>query len=713
MRGYNGTVFVYGQTSSGKTHTMSGSPSQPGLIPLAVQHIFRYIEQATDKRFLLRMSYLEVYNEEVNDLLDPSKKNLNVRQRADKSFFAEDLTETIVRNVDDVMALIARGERNRQVGSSNLHDKSSRSHSIFRTVIEVMDRDEEGEAAAAAAAAGGARRGGKKSATTVCTAELNLVDLAGSESLVDTASAKTKKETGAINISLYQLTNVISALSKGDSFVPYRNSTLTKFLRQSLGGNARTALVCTITPAEQHKRESTSTLRFGQRAKEIKNTPQVNVVADGSSSAVLTKYRTQIASLTERLQEMEALSEEKAKIQRDFEDLQRQLSVLREKELERSELERELAEMNGQIVDSSAMHLDLEEAQRAAQEKEREATQLNAQLTTMELRNRELKREVETEAAAKIKAQMHIEEKEAALRAMAEENASLGERLASEASARERATCEFQTREAELQQMAEKHRSLEKQLRAEGEAREKTEQEMRSRLAQLEADAQARLRELEGNKDRELADLRRALDSEKSARVDAQSRNTELESKTRDRLSQLNLQGVDRDGELARMIFNYESDIMMLRAENGELLSEKTAQRLELEDRHQMEMDKERRRFDQQLSRMAIGVETIERKEEKGKEKAVEAEADSDATLASLRRELVAMQARTTLATEDAAESKRHAAELESRLAEQAKFLDDERRYLVNKHQEEIAIMELQIEDEIRENLALKKRLGL
>jgi centromeric protein E len=220
IQGYNGTVFSYGQTGSGKTWSTMGIPSNPGIIPRSIEEIFSIIESSPDVQFLLRASYLEVYNEQINDLLAEDGLGKNLRIVADdpiKGAIIKDLSEEIVTSRDALAALIERGESNRHYGSTNMNANSSRSHTIYRLIVE-------------------AKRPG---AGQTAVSYLNLVDLAGSEKQKNTgATGKQLKEGSNINKSLLTLGVVISKLGemgKGKkkksarSFIPYRDSKMTRY----------------------------------------------------------------------------------------------------------------------------------------------------------------------------------------------------------------------------------------------------------------------------------------------------------------------------------------------------------------------------------------------------------------------------------------------------------------------------------------------------
>ncbi|OAJ39167.1 hypothetical protein BDEG_23034 [Batrachochytrium dendrobatidis JEL423] len=282
MKGINGTIFAYGQTSSGKTHTMMGDESEPGIILLAVENIFRHISKNQDSEFLLRVSYLEIYNEVIRDLLEPGNINLKIHETINRDIFVGNLSEHVVSSAVQIKEILAIGEGNRHIGETNMNDKSSRSHTIFKMVVESRFR--------------------KDNADAVKVSQLNLVDLAGSERVGHTGAEGIRlKEGGHINKSLLTLSTVIGKLSDGGDkrHIPYRDSKLTRILQPSIGGNANTAIICTITPAQLHSDETHSTLRFASRAKTITNKPQVNELV--SDETLLKRYKREIDQLKKQL----------------------------------------------------------------------------------------------------------------------------------------------------------------------------------------------------------------------------------------------------------------------------------------------------------------------------------------------------------------------------------------------------------------------------
>ncbi|KAK5872049.1 hypothetical protein PBY51_012783 [Eleginops maclovinus] len=279
--GYNGTIFAYGQTGSGKSFTMQGvsdPAAQRGIIPRAFEHIFESIQCAENTKFLVRASYLEIYNEEIRDLLGhDTKHRLELKEHPERGVYVRDLSMHTVHNVGECERIIVQGWGNRAVGFTLMNKDSSRSHSIFTIHLEICNTDAEGQ---------DHLRAGK----------LNLVDLAGSERQSKTGSTGERlREATKINLSLSALGNVISALVDGRSkHIPYRDSKLTRLLQDSLGGNTRTLMIACLSPADNNYEETLSTLRYANRAKSIQNRPRIN---EDPKDALLREYQEEIKKL--------------------------------------------------------------------------------------------------------------------------------------------------------------------------------------------------------------------------------------------------------------------------------------------------------------------------------------------------------------------------------------------------------------------------------
>ena len=259
MNGYNGTVFAYGQTGAGKSYTMMGDmddPEKKGIIPRITEQIFNAIAVGnTNIEYMVQIGYLEIYMERIRDLLNPSSINLSIHE-GPRGPYVKDLREVYVGDIGDVLTAMHLGQGSRMTASTNMNLESSRSHSIF--MMTIMQKD--------------VNTGTQKSGM------LYLVDLAGSEKVGKTgATGQTLEEAKKINKSLSSLGNVINALTDGKStHVPYRDSKLTRILQESLGGNSRTTLIINCSPSSYNDAETLGTLRFGMRAKSIKNKAKVN-----------------------------------------------------------------------------------------------------------------------------------------------------------------------------------------------------------------------------------------------------------------------------------------------------------------------------------------------------------------------------------------------------------------------------------------------------
>lgn len=281
MEGFNGTIFAYGQTGCGKSWTMMGPPSPvelKGVIPNSFDHIFEHITTTKDVEFLVRCSYLEIYNEEIRDLLgDDPKARCELKEDPSKGVYVKGLSSVVVNDEATINQVMEKGLKHRTTGATLMNEGSSRSHSIFTVVLEMNTKDEKGK-------------------DHFTMGKLNLVDLAGSERANKTgASGDRLKEGCKINLSLSALGNVISALVDAKcKHIPYRDSKLTRLLQDSLGGNTKTLMMAAVSPADYNYDETLSTLRYANRAKNIKNKPKIN---EDPKDAMLREYKAQIDQL--------------------------------------------------------------------------------------------------------------------------------------------------------------------------------------------------------------------------------------------------------------------------------------------------------------------------------------------------------------------------------------------------------------------------------
>lgn len=370
LDGYNGTIFAYGQTGSGKTYTMMGSegadhepaprfnrkerrsvspfralkgirdasprnvklemPKEKGIIIYALEDLFETVNLRSDKNYYLMCSYLEIYNEQVYDLISEGTgfKNeaLSVNEDPVRGFYVKNLTEHVVNSISEVLSFIEKGEANRRYAVTSMNHNSSRSHTIFRlnvTSVRVLDSQEE-----------------DSSITTESV--LNFVDLAGSErvsNLQDTPLPRHRMKSSNnietlltegkhINTSLFYLCQVINRLSekntsKNDMHIPYRNSNLTKILRSSLGGNSLTCIICTATPTLAQFEMTLSTLRFGGTARTITNRVEANI-RNNKNAEILQAYQRDIdllrAQILQAQEDGKSKAEEYALLQKELQD---------------------------------------------------------------------------------------------------------------------------------------------------------------------------------------------------------------------------------------------------------------------------------------------------------------------------------------------------------------------------------------------------------
>ncbi|DBB05620.1 TPA: hypothetical protein ACH3X1_012239 [Trebouxia sp. C0004] len=288
MDGINGTIFAYGVTSSGKTHTMMGEVTNPGVVPRAIQDVFDIIEKTPDRDFLLRMSMMEIYNEVLNDLLDPLRANLKLREDPKRGFYVEGIKEETLVSAEHALSVIATGVAHRKVSATSFNEGSSRSHTLLRLSIESSERlDMDAD---------------PNSSVARTLSFLNLIDLAGSESAKAAVNKGHRTEGSYINKSLLTLGTVIAKLSDGNAaHIPFRDSKLTRLLQSSLTGNgARISVICTVTPASSQAEETHNTLKFATRAKKIEITAQRNEIVDQAS--LIRRYQEEIQTLRSQLE---------------------------------------------------------------------------------------------------------------------------------------------------------------------------------------------------------------------------------------------------------------------------------------------------------------------------------------------------------------------------------------------------------------------------
>ncbi|KAK9089956.1 hypothetical protein Sjap_023133 [Stephania japonica] len=318
LMGINATIFAYGQTSSGKTYTMRG------ITEKAVNDIYEHILNTSERDFSIKISGLEIYNENVRDLLNmDTGRNLKLLDDPEKGTVVDKLVEETAENDKHLRHLISICEAQRQVGETALNDTSSRSHQIIRLTIESSLRENSG-------------------CVRSFVASLNFVDLAGSERASQTHTDGARLREGChINLSLMTLTTVIRKLSVGkrSGHIPYRDSKLTRILQHSLGGNARTAIICTLSPATSHVEQSRNTLAFATRAKEVTNNAQVNMIV--SDKQLVKHLQKEVARLEAELR----MPDSSVRIGSEVESKEKDLKIQQmELEIEELRCQRDLAQ---------------------------------------------------------------------------------------------------------------------------------------------------------------------------------------------------------------------------------------------------------------------------------------------------------------------------------------------------------------------------------
>ena len=381
MEGYHGTVFAYGMTGTGKTFSMQGTRDSPGVIPLAITDIFSYIRETPHREFLLRVSYLEIYNEKIHDLLSPAatagvgpgapqQEEIKLREDNKRGVFAYPLKEEIVQSPTQLLRVIARGDQSRKTRSTQYNAQSSRSHAVVQIVVESRERAPAGKAInekRSALIPGGVR-----------VSTLSMIDLAGSERAAENKERRT--EGAHINKSLLTLGTVIARLSsekdsggnptdKDGKHLPYRDSKLTRLLQPALSGNSLVSILCTIqisstgsvATANSHTGETLNTLKFAARAKNNivshakRAEEMLGASGDGGSRVLLERYRLEIQDLKSQLEAQkkeQAQAVEAVDLEPVVQEEQRHEEQILEMHLARTALTRRMEDLKRLILDS-------------------------------------------------------------------------------------------------------------------------------------------------------------------------------------------------------------------------------------------------------------------------------------------------------------------------------------------------------------------------
>eukprot|EP00405_Crypthecodinium_cohnii_P034293 CAMPEP_0206533882 /NCGR_PEP_ID=MMETSP0325_2-20121206/5225_1 /ASSEMBLY_ACC=CAM_ASM_000347 /TAXON_ID=2866 /ORGANISM="Crypthecodinium cohnii, Strain Seligo" /LENGTH=807 /DNA_ID=CAMNT_0054030601 /DNA_START=42 /DNA_END=2461 /DNA_ORIENTATION=- len=320
VNGFNATVFAYGQTGSGKTYTMYGDGHREGLVPRSVLALFQILGEDKKRSFHMSASYLEIYNEQVSDLLSLSEAEVKCQNDEFGNLQMKTLTCREVKSPADIFQCLAEGSSRRHIAETRMNERSSRSHTIFRLCLDAEVSMQQGMRQ---------------------HSQLNLVDLAGSEGLKNTAATGLRRREGSsINRSLHALSKVIQALSDEKSHaasrhVAYRESKLTRILKPALGGNSHTLVICTMSPAMSNYTESRSTLDFASRAKKVQNKVKLNMSDEGKDKVHalqkdLDRLKGQLADLTdcEQLELKELILSLEERVQKEMEAAQQSRSRL-------------------------------------------------------------------------------------------------------------------------------------------------------------------------------------------------------------------------------------------------------------------------------------------------------------------------------------------------------------------------------------------------
>ena len=380
MEGYHGTVFAYGMTGTGKTFSMQGTTNSPGVIPLAITDIFSYIRETPHREFLLRVSYLEIYNEKINDLLSPpvvggigpgpsQPEEIKLREDSKRGVYASPLKEEIVQSPTQLLRVIARGDHSRRTRSTQFNAQSSRSHAVVQIVVESRERSSVNgtseENKRAPIAPGG-----------VLVSTLSMIDLAGSERAADNKERRT--EGAHINKSLLTLGTVIARLSgdkdsngnpmdKDGKHLPYRDSKLTRLLQPALSGNSLVSILCTIqigstgsiAAANTHTGETLNTLKFAARAKNnivshAKRADDAIGTGPDASKGLLEMYRNEIIKLKGLLETQSTIQVENEEKKLEKEAVQRHEEQMLEMQLARTALKERIEHLNRLILSSKS-----------------------------------------------------------------------------------------------------------------------------------------------------------------------------------------------------------------------------------------------------------------------------------------------------------------------------------------------------------------------
>jgi kinesin family protein 3/17 len=482
---FAGTIFAYGQTGTGKTFTMEGKNNPPelkGIIPTIFKYIFRHIGTSS-KAYVITASFLEIYNEEIRDLLSKNQRQeLELREDPDRGPYVKGLLHREIKSVDDFSEVLATGTKNRSVRATLMNQDSSRSHSIFSIRIEVSDP------------------GSNDCNGSLTAGKLNLVDLAGSERQSKSRSTGDRlKEATKINLSLSALGNVISSLSDGKAqHIPYRDSKLTRLLQDSLGGNCKTVMIANIGPAASNYDETLSTLRYASRAKAIKNKPKRN---EDPKDAKLREFQEEIERLKKQISgsSTAAAGGGDESMQSESAAGKKQKRIEQIKQKMREEMKHELASGSGAQPDKAEKHarqameaykneagMSLEERDEIQKEMDnlgQERQEIERKLKKEEQEEEQLKQQLQQVEARVIYGNENLLEKEQRQQAELDKQRKEMEKRKEEEE-RER-QCIQELEEQQLMR-EEKYKTLEDEVQGKRKKVDKLKQRLRSKQQQLD-----------------------------------------------------------------------------------------------------------------------------------------------------------------------------------------------------------------------------------
>ncbi|KAL9655278.1 hypothetical protein ABK040_009051 [Willaertia magna] len=575
--GYNCTVFAYGQTASGKTFTMKGTEENPGVIRLAIRAIFDQIKNNEDENrtYLIRVSYLEIYNEKVRDLLSPEQRLVNIFVDKNKNLSFDNLTEEIIRDEDEAMRVLQRGTSNVIVAKTIANDSSSRSHTIFRMIVErkdelVVDNNNNNNVNVSTLT----KR--PKSKQIVRIGNLNLVDLAGSENSSEQLDDKRRKEGQNINLSLLHLKEIITRLSNGEKVHSFRNSKLTRILGDSLGGNAKVAVICTISPDPEKFKETKRTLEFGSNAQKISIKPVVNSECD---NALILKYQTEIETMQNEIKELrdklkdqvnqkDEESQEETKEQLEqLESVMNELSTsmvtnrsllqkLQDIENEKREREEKILEMEQEKRRLEEL-LKLEEENKRKQEEETR----NKEITLIKLQEEtcEMSKKLEEIRQAKTDLELKSHEKETQLNELMKRSSILEEKVNNEELSRKKAEDLVREQIKQIEMIKERNIEIEKEYKKEKEAKEEASKLVEKNMEEMK---QVKLQlYATNNQKKEMESQLQGMNDSIHTMYETWKEDFEREIKKRDvEISELN----DLNAKLTQQLFDKEEQITQL-----------------------------------------------------------------------------------------------------------------------------------------------------